>query len=114
MEHHDDTLLTAHEAAAMLRLSVRTMERARVTGAGPRYIALGRAIRYRRRDLWDFIERASRRSTSERSRDNGQSVPAMNPAGRPPAATEPQVPNEPACGGNAAGLTPRFPTGGRS
>jgi predicted DNA-binding transcriptional regulator AlpA len=60
-----DTLLTGREAAALLRLSERTMERHRAAGTGPRYILLGRAIRYRRRDLADYIERAARQSTSE-------------------------------------------------
>jgi len=60
-----DTLLTGREAAALLRLSERTMERHRAVGTGPRYIALGRAIRYRRRDLADYGERAARQSTSE-------------------------------------------------
>ena len=60
-----DALLTGREAAALLRLSERTMERHRTSGTGPRYIALGRAIRYQRRDLLDWIERAARQSTSE-------------------------------------------------
>lgn len=63
-----DTLLTGREAASLLRLSERTLERHRTTGTGPRYVALGRAIRYRRRDLLDWIERATRQSTSEPSR----------------------------------------------
>jgi predicted DNA-binding transcriptional regulator AlpA len=64
-DHDPDSLLTGREAAALLRLSERTMERHRVSGTGPRYIALGRAIRYRRDDLADWIEHAVRRSTSE-------------------------------------------------
>jgi predicted DNA-binding transcriptional regulator AlpA len=63
-----DALLTGREAAALLRLSERTIERHRGAGTGPRYIALGRAIRYRRRDLLDWIERSARRSTSEPTR----------------------------------------------
>ena len=63
-----DALLTGREAAALLRLSERTMERHRTYGTGPRYIALGRAIRYRRCDLLDWIEHASRQSTSESAR----------------------------------------------
>lgn len=66
MDDHDlDTLLTGREAAALLRLSERTMERHRSAGTGPRYVALGRAIRYRRPDLLDWIEHAVRQSTSE-------------------------------------------------
>ncbi len=44
------------------------MERHRCAGTGPRYVALGRAVRYRRRDLLDWIERSARRSTSEPTR----------------------------------------------
>jgi predicted DNA-binding transcriptional regulator AlpA len=60
-----ETLLISREAAKLLRLSERTVERHRVAGTGPRFIRLGRAIRYRRRDLLDWIERAARHSTSE-------------------------------------------------
>ena len=55
---HLDELLTSREAAAMLRLSERTLERHRTSGTGSRYIALGGAVRYRRRDLLDWIEKA--------------------------------------------------------
>jgi predicted DNA-binding transcriptional regulator AlpA len=69
MDHLDlDALLTGRQAAALLRLSQRTMERHRAAGTGPRYIALGRAVRYRRRDLRDWIERSVRQSTSEAAR----------------------------------------------
>jgi predicted DNA-binding transcriptional regulator AlpA len=60
-----ETLLISREAAKLLRLSERTVERHRVAGTGPRFIRLGRAIRYRRRDLLDWIERAARDSTSD-------------------------------------------------
>ena len=60
-----DTLLTGSEAADVLRLSERTMERHRVTGTGPRFVRLGRSIRYRRQDLIDHLDRHVHRSTSE-------------------------------------------------
>jgi predicted DNA-binding transcriptional regulator AlpA len=60
-----DTLLTGREAAELLRLSARTMERHRTTGTGPKFVRLGRAIRYRRRDLLDHLDRHAHRSTSE-------------------------------------------------
>ena len=63
-----DTLMTGREAASLLRLSERTLERHRTAGTGPRYAALGRAIRYRRRDLLDWIESGTRQSTSEPAR----------------------------------------------
>jgi predicted DNA-binding transcriptional regulator AlpA len=64
-DHDPDTLLTGREAAALLKLSERTLERHRTAGTGPRFCALGRAIRYTRHDLTDWIERSARRSTSD-------------------------------------------------
>jgi hypothetical protein len=47
--------------------SERTIERERASGTGCPYIKIGRSVRYRRRDIIDFIERHVRRSTSEPS-----------------------------------------------
>ena len=63
---HPDALLYPAEAAFFLGLSVRTLEAARLKGGGVPYIALGRrAIRYRRRDLMDFVVARRRKSTSD-------------------------------------------------
>ena len=43
---HSEELLTTPEAAHLLTLSPRALERHRLAGTGPRYAALGRAIRY--------------------------------------------------------------------
>jgi len=63
-------LLTTAEAARVLRLSVPTMERLRVTGDGPVFIKLGSGKRcrvvYRRRDLDAWINGQRRDSTSQR------------------------------------------------
>jgi len=77
----DEALLTVREAAALLRLSERTLERHRVAGTGPAYIALGRAIRYRRRDLRDWIECNARQSTSQRTQDLAGPGPKSKRAG---------------------------------
>jgi len=47
---HDD-LLTETQAADFLRLSVRTLQAWRVSKRGPDFVKVGRAVRYRRRDL---------------------------------------------------------------
>lgn len=47
--------------------SERTIERERASGTGCPYVKIGRSVRYRRRDIIDFIERHVRRSTSEPS-----------------------------------------------
>jgi hypothetical protein len=62
-----DDLLTQREYAAIRRCSERTVERERGTGIGCRYVKIGHAIRYRRRDIIDFIEKHIRQSTSEPS-----------------------------------------------
>jgi hypothetical protein len=41
-----DSLLTSPEAAKLLRLSQRTLERFRTVGCGPRFRVLGRAVRF--------------------------------------------------------------------
>jgi predicted DNA-binding transcriptional regulator AlpA len=60
-----DQLLTTPEAADALRVSSRTLERHRVAGSGPRHIRMGGVVRYRRRDLAEYIAACARRSTSE-------------------------------------------------
>jgi hypothetical protein len=62
---HNEELLTGPEYARMRRCSVRTIEHERSTGEGCRYIKLGRSVRYKRRDVADFIERNARHSTSD-------------------------------------------------
>ena len=62
-----DSLLDQKQAARILGLSVRTLERHRLAGTGPRYARLGRVIRYREIDLADWVESNLRNSTSEMS-----------------------------------------------
>ena len=50
------TLLKQGEAADLLALSERTLERFRVSGTGPKFVRLGRTIRYRLTDIEAFIE----------------------------------------------------------
>lgn len=57
--------LMQHEAAALLRLSERTLERFRVTGFGPPFIKAGRRVLYRPSDLDDWIATRLRTSTSD-------------------------------------------------
>jgi len=58
-------LLTEREAAPYLSLSTVTLQRLRLTGDGPRFAKLGKAVRYRRADLDSWIESRLTRSTSE-------------------------------------------------
>jgi len=59
-------MLNVHEAAGYLRLSIRTLERLRCSGLGPKFIRCGRrSIRYQQSDLEEWIEGRRVRSTSE-------------------------------------------------
>ena len=60
------TLLTQREAAELLRLSERTLERSRVSGFGPPYAKLGSRVLYRADDLDQWITSHIVPSTSER------------------------------------------------
>ena len=62
-----DQLLTNGQAAELLSLSPRTLEKMRLTGDGPPFIKLGRhrAVRYRESDLQAWIEGRIRKSTSD-------------------------------------------------
>ncbi len=74
-----DALLFPVEAAFLLGLSVRTLEQARFKGGGVPFVSLGRrAVRYRRRDIVEFIEARLRKSTSDPGQDS--EAPA-SPAG---------------------------------
>jgi excisionase family DNA binding protein len=48
----NETYLTPREAAEYLHCSITTLAKLRMTGkSGPRFVRLGRAVRYRRADL---------------------------------------------------------------
>ncbi len=65
-----EPLLDQSEAARLLRLSPRTLERHRLAGTGPKFIKLGRLVKYTERDLAEWVERGTRTSTSETARSN--------------------------------------------
>jgi hypothetical protein len=60
-----DQLFDQQHAARLLGLSVRTLERHRVAGTGPRFVRLGRLVRYREVDLADWVNAGLRFSTSD-------------------------------------------------
>ena len=63
-----DSLLTEIQSAQLLNLSTRTLQTWRLRGGGPRFVKAGRAVRYRRRDLLQWIEQATISSTSQEVR----------------------------------------------
>jgi len=57
-------LLNQGEAAKLLRLSERTLERLRVQGGGPLYVKCVRSVRYRQADIEHWIAQRVVSSTS--------------------------------------------------
>ena len=60
-----DKLHTTQEAAAFLRVSISFMAEARLRGDGPRFVKIGRNVRYLEADLIAYLKLRSRGSTSE-------------------------------------------------
>jgi len=57
--------LDTKDAADYLDLKPATLEAWRCRGGGPRFVKLGRSVRYRRADLNEWIESRTRCNTSE-------------------------------------------------
>ena len=53
-------LVTERDASECLGVSVRTLQKWRLQGSGPRFVKLGHAVRYDGRDLDPFALRSSR------------------------------------------------------
>jgi predicted DNA-binding transcriptional regulator AlpA len=60
-----ERLLTQRQAAEIVSLSERTLERLRVSGTGPHYVKLGRRVAYRQADIEAWIASLVVGSTSE-------------------------------------------------
>jgi predicted site-specific integrase-resolvase len=58
-------LVREAEAARLLGLSVRTLQKWRWTGKGPEFVRLNGAVRYQRSDLDRFVASGRRTSTSD-------------------------------------------------
>ncbi len=55
-----DRLLLTDEAAAWLQVAPRTLEDWRTAGAGPRFVKIGRLVRYRVSDLQEWVAARTR------------------------------------------------------
>ena len=60
----EDALLDTHQAARMLSLSAGTLRKWRLTGRGPAFVRLGRAVKYRHSALESFVARRTFTSTA--------------------------------------------------
>src|SRR5262249_47050232 len=73
-----ELLLLPEEAAKILNLSTSWLAKARMTGEGPEFVKIGRAIRYSMSSLQKFIQARSRKSTSDRPDENNDSGTPKN------------------------------------
>lgn len=62
-------LLTAEEAAKLLKVAPGTLGNWRTAGRGPRFTRAGRRIRYSKNELAAYVAARTRQSTSEPTED---------------------------------------------
>lgn len=74
--------LRTPEAARMVGLSIRTLEKHRIYGTGPRYSKLGGRVVYRVEDLQEWVASGVKKSTSDPG--VGTVFPAKRHIGLPP------------------------------
>jgi predicted DNA-binding transcriptional regulator AlpA len=60
MSAQDDSVFNSAQAAKFIGLSVWWLVKARSNGTGPKFIKIGRSIRYSKASLIDFIKRHTR------------------------------------------------------
>ncbi len=58
-------LLSQKRVATELGISHRTLEKWRVVGGGPRFIRVGRLVRYRQEDVQDWMRSRTVSNTTE-------------------------------------------------
>ncbi len=58
-------VLKTEDAANFLGLAVSTLEKMRVYGGGPKFVKLGRSVRYRDSDLDDYLSHNAVYSTQQ-------------------------------------------------
>jgi predicted DNA-binding transcriptional regulator AlpA len=61
-----DPLLHPQDAAKILNVSTSWLAKARLSGDGPRFVKIGRAVRYLESSLREYIKGRTRGSTSEK------------------------------------------------
>lgn len=79
--------LRTPEAARFVGLSIRTLEKHRIYGTGPRYSKLGGRVVYRVEDLQTWVESGAKASTSDPG--TARVLPAKRQAPGNPTATIP-------------------------
>ncbi len=62
----NDRLLTPAEIASLLGVSQSWLAKSRLSGDGPRFVKIGRSVRYPDCYVRDYIRQRTRSSTSDR------------------------------------------------
>ena len=62
-----EIILPPAEIAELLGVSLSWLAKSRLRGDGPRFVKVGRSVRYRESDVRDYIRARTRTSTSEQS-----------------------------------------------
>jgi predicted DNA-binding transcriptional regulator AlpA len=60
-----EPLLHPKDAAKLLNVSLSWLAKSRLSGTGPRFVKIGRAVRYLESSLREYIKGRTRGSTSE-------------------------------------------------
>jgi predicted DNA-binding transcriptional regulator AlpA len=79
--------LRTPEAARMVGLSIRTLEKHRIYGTGPRYSKLGGRVVYSVEDLQAWVAQGAKTSTSDPG--IGAVLPAKRQSPQAPSASKP-------------------------
>jgi predicted DNA-binding transcriptional regulator AlpA len=61
-----DSLLHPAQVAKLLGVSLSWLAKSRMNGTGPRFVKIGRAVRYAMSAMQEYIKSRQRLSTSER------------------------------------------------
>jgi predicted DNA-binding transcriptional regulator AlpA len=76
---HSIRALTEREVSDLLGLSVATLRAWRHRRQGPRFLRLGRAVRYLPADLEDFVRASTVDASAEPSSDRPTSIEELRP-----------------------------------
>jgi predicted DNA-binding transcriptional regulator AlpA len=71
--------LTEREVSDLLGLSVATLRAWRHRGQGPRFLRLGRAVRYLPADLEDFVRASAVDASTDSSSDRQTGIEELRP-----------------------------------
>jgi predicted DNA-binding transcriptional regulator AlpA len=76
---HIARALTEREVSDLLGLSVATLRAWRHRGQGPRFLRLGRAVRYLPADLEDFVRASAVDASTDSSSDRQTGIEELRP-----------------------------------